>query len=725
MTFRSRDSTDALGIDTSRVKGSPEIDPETQGLSDSEQAFLSIREVRWDPQEPIRGEDEVDVEVVVEDESNSSASYVKAYVIVQSDSHDSPILQYAAYMEPGDTMIVDDGDCGGALDGEFIIEDDVRLQVVAGGVPEGVTCNNVGFSGVKTDTAEARIETKAPPPPLDTRISEVPEEPTACPGKDVDLTFEVANSGDFGAIRLTFTNEDIGQRERFIETAQAAPNPGIEDWTKEYTFTTRLPEGSTRGRAKLQLSQNPGGRVWTQTGRESVSIDAVEAELQVRNISGTNTACVGGGASLSGEVYNTAPCPATGKAKLVNDFNSQQLESDQFTIPAGGSQPVSFDFTLPANANDDIDYEILAFTLVEGNFEETGDAEKNIVAINPELEIVETSVTEFRCVGNPVTISTVLTNPEICPQDARVVVSNNKDENTVTLGPKTLEPQTNARFETQLELPDNAVLADEIEYKVNVQTKIGGTWVSTDDDDDEVEIGKAVFNPLGFTLQEFAQPGEEVTGEVRYENSGECPGTLAASSNVSPQFSEMVQPENTATYEFSFTMGTESQPVDITAEYAEAERTQGEVSGVVRPHRTVVIDTEAGFLEIIGGADSSNEYEATIQAGDVSGSDLEEEDTVRGIVRIARWQGSVSAQSTDVDGVTFSDLQFLNMTTSVPTQWVVDGEIQGIAKSFEYRSFSRNPFTRPSDIPAQNPEISTMYSPSKRIGTVVRGLRRD
>ena len=725
MVFRRNSNTGPLGLDTSRVQGSPEINPETQGFSNSEQAFLSIQDVRWDPQEPVRGEDNVEVEVDVVDQSGSSADYVRGYVVIQSELLDSPLIQYGAYLQPGGTMTVNDGDCNGALDGEFFIEEDTRIEVTAGGIPEGVTCDTVHTQGVKTDGKSVRIQTEAPLPPLDTRISEFPDEVTACPGEDTDITIEVANSGDFGAIRLTFTNEDIGQEESFIETAQAAPDPGIVDWTKEYTFTTSLPEGETRGRAKITLEQNPGGRVWTQTGRESISINATEAELFVRNIDGPNSACVGSGGTVTAELYHNAPCPATGKAKLVNDFNSEQFETDQFTIAPGETQPVSFDFELPANANDDIDYEVLGFTLVEGNFEETGDAETTVVAINPELEIIETSVTEFRCVGSPVTVSTVLTNPEICPQEARVILTNNKDEERLVLGPKTLDPQTNARFQTQVELPDNAVLSDEVEYRVDVQTNIGGTWVSSDDDDEEVEIGKAEFEAQSFTMQRFAQPDEEVTGEVIYENAGECPGTLAIENNVAEGFSQEMPPESTATYEYAFTMGSEGQEVDITASYDEANRVQDELAGLVRVHKTVLIDTQNGVLTVTGGFDSPNQYEATIQAEDISGSGLEEEDSVTGILRLARFNGTISTQSTDFDEVTFTGLQYLNMSTSVPTQWVVDGEIQGIAKSFEYRSFSRNPLTRPSDVPASSPEISVRYSPTKRIGTIARGLGRD
>lgn len=722
MPFRRNSNEGPLGLDTSRVQGLPEIDPETQSLSDSEQAFLTIQDVRWNPQEPVKGEDDVEVEVDVIDEGGSSEDYVRGYVVIQSDKLDSPLIQYGAYLQPGDTMTVNDGDCNGALDGEFFIEEDTRLEVTAGGIPEGVTCDTVHTQGTKTDSQSVRIKTKSPPPPLDTRISEFPEEVTACPGEDVDITIEVANSGDFGAIRLTFTNEDIGQEESFIETAQASPDPGIKDWTKEYTFTTSLPEGETRSRAKITLEQNPGGRTWTQTGRESISIDATEAELFVRNISGPNSACVGKGGTITAELFHNAPCPATGKAKLVNDFNSEQLETDQFTIAPGKAQPVSFDFTLPSNANDDIDYEVLGFTLVEGNFEETGDAETTVVAINPELEILETAVTEFRCVGNPVNVATVVSNPEICPQDARVVVTNNKDEQQVILGPKTLEPQTNARFETQLKLPDNAVLSDEVEYRVTVQTDIGGSWVTSDDDDEGVEIGKAEFTSTDFILPAFAQPGQEVNGSVTYENTGECPGTLTVTNTVNDEFAELLQPNSGTSYEFSFTMGSQGQPVDIEATYKEANRLQDELSGLVRVHKTVVINTEAGSLKIYGGFDSNTSYEGVAQAEDISGDGLEEQDSLRGILRLARFEGVSSTQSTDIDEFTFSNLQFLNMSTGRPVQWVVDGEIQGVAKSFEYRSFSRNPLTRPSNIPASSPEISVTYSPTKRIGTIFRGI---
>jgi len=725
MVFRRKDKEDPSGIDASSLSGSLDINPETQVQEDSEQAFLSIQSVNLSPSDPIRGEDEVDVAVFVEDQSGSSAEWVRGYVIVSSPDFDHHILQKCFYMSPGGVISVDDGDKNNAMDGEFTPQDDTRLNVEVGAFPEGTTCDNIHNDGVKTDGTEVRVETRAPPPPLNTRISEVPEEPTACPGSEVELTFEVANSGEFGAIRTTFINEDIGQKEEKISTAQTAPQPGIEDWTKEFTYTTRLPEGETRGRVKFELEQNPGGFTWTQTGRESVSIDSVEAELQVRNISGPNSACVGGQGTITAEVYNTAPCPATGKAKLVNDFNSEQLETEQFTVPSGGAEPVSFDFELPANANDDIDYEVLSFTQVEGNFEETGDAETTVVAINPELEIIETTVTEFRCVGNPVNVATVLSNPEICPQDARVVITNNKDEERVVLGPKTLEPQTNARFETQLPLPDNAVLADDVEYTVTTQTDIGGTWVTSDDDDDDVEIGKAEFNTTSFILQEFAQPGETVSGELSFENDGECPGTLLVETNLTESFTELVQPNSGASYDFSFDMGVEGQPVDIAVSYQEAQRLQQEVSGLVRVHKTIVIDTEAGYIKIYGGFDNPNTYEAAIQAGDVSGSGLEESDQIQGVLRLARWEGTSSTSSIDIDEVSFSDLQFLNMSTGQPTQWVVDGEIQGVGKSFEYRSFSRSPIFRPPDLPDEDPDLSKTYSPTKRVGTLMRGLRRD
>jgi len=714
-TAMSQRTPEVLGTDVS-VTGI--VDPQT--LSDYDPADVTIDEVVIDPSDPVEGEE---VELELECTENSSGSgFVLAGFLVESDSLDSPILQKCKSIEKGTSFTIDDGDKGGALDGEFNVTDGMEIEVDVGNIDAsgGYTCDVLPSYLLKTDETEFELNTQEPKPPISLNLSDVPEGGTLCPDDDFSFSVNITNSGKRGKYRLTLTNEDINQevvREEVIEAAPSPNQPPFEYETVTESFTTRVAEGETRARVKLELEQYSFENFkWERADRDSIRIELSEPEIKIRNINSSSNICPDGSGTVSADLFTTSSCEVTGKAQLKNDFNSNTKESGTFTLTGSQDETVRFDFTVPANASDEIDYEVIAFSKKGAEFNDTGDAETTVNVVSPSIEFRQLTVTEDACVGENVTVSGVVANPGSCPQDVRLQVSNDYNDVTETIGPRGLEPQSNTQFSSEFTVPTSALSVDEIEYTVISQRELAGSWINSDDDSDSVEIGNAEFTSTDLELPQYAEPSELVESTVSFSNEGNCPGTLDISSNVGRNVSESLNPGTSLDYSFSFNMTAESKEVDITSRYSEISQVEQELTGLVKPHRLINVDTSNGSITITGGFDSTFTYDGIIIADNVAGDNLDEEDTVGGVLRLGLFSGVGDTDPSNYDALTFSSPQYINMRTDTPITWVVDGELQGKSTTFEYTSLSRNALLRPSDIPATDPDTRVVYNPIDRLG---------
>jgi len=390
-------------------------------------------------------------------------------------------------------------------------------------------------------------------------------------------------------------------------------------------------------------------------------------------------------------------------------IDGQNEDSGFQSVSANSSRTFQITYT----ATSDLDSQITLIGIDENGSEKRLDTKSiSITALEPITGVIDRINFPGRiCIGNRADIDLTIRNTTSRSGRFRVKFQETGD----TLGPVEDNGGVTSEFTFQTTVDSN------IDSQVTLEGEdLDGNWKRLDTKTVSIGMDTPSFSVSSVEYPSPVSPGEKHEAVIRIVNDSDCEGSFELTSDDFNDIVESMDAGEVKEVVHTFTVLSPERTFEATL--SSDWQNDIQISETVKAHSAVFIETNADTT-FVGSQESPITFEAVAEGTDLEVSRVEDADTTKvGPLRKGAIIESLKADTyEDIDVLTYSNLDLFKGQATTSVAWVLDGEVQGTAPSFEYNTtFSGG--SVPDDQLVDNPEISVTAGPAEHIGRFTNRL---